>query len=65
MPRRARIILANVPHHIFRRGNNRSACFYADYQIYLGWLEKYSLLYSYCTYILVTRDKLGQVGNYE
>ena len=44
MSRRARITLANVPHHIIQRGNNRSACFYADadYQIYLDWLEKYS-----------------------
>ena len=44
MPRRARITLANVPHHIIQRGNNRSACFYTedDYFQYLDWLEKYS-----------------------
>ena len=44
MPRRARITLAKVPHHIIQRGNNRSACFYAedDYLQYLDWLLKYS-----------------------
>jgi putative transposase len=30
MPRRPRITLAEVPVHIIQRGNNRSACFYAD-----------------------------------
>ena len=35
--------LAGVPHHIIQRGNNRSACFYAeeDYQFYLEWLAEY------------------------
>lgn len=37
MPRRARIQLAGVPVHVIQRGNNRSACFFAedDYQFYL------------------------------
>ncbi len=37
MPRRARLRLAGVAWHILQRGNNRSACFYAeaDYQYYL------------------------------
>ena len=45
MPRRARITAANMPHHIIQRGNNRSACFYAerDYLQYLEWLTKYAL----------------------
>ncbi|MBX2847610.1 MAG: transposase [Acidiferrobacterales bacterium] len=45
MPRRARITVANMPHHIIQRGNNRSACFYGDddYWQYLDWLRKYSL----------------------
>lgn len=45
MPRRARITLANVPHHIIQRGNNRSACFHADadYRTYLTWLEQYAM----------------------
>lgn len=44
MPRRARISLPNVPTHIIQRGNNRSACFFADedYGFYLEWLEKYA-----------------------
>ena len=43
MTRRVRISLAGVPHHIIQRGNNRSACFYAeeDYQCYLEWLKDY------------------------
>ena len=58
MPRRARITLADVPHHIIQRGNNRSACFYTDddYFQYLDWLEKYSLEYD-CqvhAYVLMT-----------
>lgn len=44
MPRRARVVLANVPMHIIQRGNNRQACFYypADYQRYLNWLQDYA-----------------------
>jgi putative transposase len=38
MPRRARISLADIPHHIVQRGNNRDACFYSD-QDYLFYLE--------------------------
>ena len=44
MPRRPRIILPNVPQHIIQRGNNRTACFYADedYVRYLDWLKEYA-----------------------
>ena len=44
MPRRARLSLPGVPHHIIQRGNNRSACFYADddYRLYLDWIADYS-----------------------
>lgn len=44
MPRRARVILANVPVHVIQRGNNRQACFFADgdYHVYLRWLEEYA-----------------------
>ena len=30
MPRRARLMLPNVPMHVIQRGNNRQACFFAD-----------------------------------
>jgi putative transposase len=30
MPRRARLLLPGVPLHLIQRGNNRSACFYAE-----------------------------------
>jgi len=42
MPRRARIALPGIPWHIIQRGNNRSACFYADedYQLYLFHLKE-------------------------
>ena len=45
MPRRARITVANIPHHLIQRGNNRSACFYTedDNLLYLDWLSKYAL----------------------
>lgn len=37
MPRRARLLLPNIPLHLIQRGNNRTACFFAeeDYQFYL------------------------------
>jgi putative transposase len=36
VPRRARLRLAGVPLHLTQRGNNRSACFFAedDYALY-------------------------------
>ena len=45
MPRRPRIVLPGVPLHVIQRGNNRTACFYAedDYRFYLEWLEKYAV----------------------
>lgn len=41
MPRRARVLLPNVPLHLIQRGNNRQACFFAeeDYLFYLEWLK--------------------------
>ena len=58
MPRRARVSLPNIPHHIIQRGNNRQACFYAeqDYQIYLDWLGKYAREYDCAihAYVLMT-----------
>ena len=46
MPRRPRIALPHVPVHIIQRGNNRSACFFADedYLVYLYWLRDYAKL---------------------
>ncbi len=37
MPRKARLILPNTPHHIVQRGHNRNAVFVeeGDYQYYL------------------------------
>jgi putative transposase len=37
MPRRARLSLDGLPLHIIQRGNNRTACFFADedYALYL------------------------------
>jgi putative transposase len=37
MPRRPRLRLAGIPFHVIQRGNNRTACFYAedDYAYYL------------------------------
>jgi len=42
MPRRARLAMAGVAWHVIQRGNNRSACFYAeeDYQFYLNALKE-------------------------
>lgn len=44
MPRRARLILPDVPLHIIQRGNNRQPCFFADgdYSVYLDWLGEHA-----------------------
>ena len=44
MPRLARTVIAEVPHHITQRGNRREDVFFADedYQAYLEWLQYYS-----------------------
>ena len=55
MPRKARIVLANCPHHIIQRGHNRAAVFAED-RDYLYYLENLSewksqlgcRVYSYC-----------------
>lgn len=42
MPRRPRLSLPGIPWHIIQRGNNRSACFFADedYHFYLKHLKE-------------------------
>jgi len=44
MPRRARVVLPNVPLHLIQRGNNRQVCFVADedFRVYLDWLHEYA-----------------------
>jgi putative transposase len=55
MPRRARLAIAGIPWHIIQRGNNRSACFYAedDYLVYLDHLQQQAeefccAIHAYC-----------------
>ena len=55
MPRKARIVLANRPHHIVQRGHNRAAVFAEDrdYRYYLENLSEWKAhlgcrVYSYC-----------------
>ena len=55
MPRMARVIVSNCPHHIVQRGHNRKAVFISDedYRYYLSTLEKWKRelqvkVYSYC-----------------
>jgi putative transposase len=58
MPRRPRLTLPGVPLHIIQRGNNRSACFYADedYSRYLLHLKEMSERYRCAVhaYVLMT-----------
>jgi putative transposase len=58
MPRRARLAIAGIPWHIIQRGNNRSACFYADgdYLRYLDTLREMSQKYGCAVhaYVLMT-----------
>ncbi len=55
MPRRSRVILPDMPHHIVQRGHNRQAVFVeeADFQYYLDNLIEWKLelqirVYSFC-----------------
>jgi len=58
MPRRARLRFAGAPLHIIQRGNNRSACFFADhdYGCYLHHLEELAARYtcSIHAYVMMT-----------
>ena len=58
MPRRPRVSLPGVTHHIIQRGNNRIACFYSenDYRFYLEWLFDYAehCQYQVHAYVLMT-----------
>lgn len=44
MPRRARIVVPQVPVHLIQRGHNRRACFLneGDFEYYLHWLDYFS-----------------------
>ena len=44
MPRLARTVCAQVPHHITQRGNRREDVFFTDEdrQVYLAWLKEYA-----------------------
>lgn len=74
MPRRPRVILPDIPQHIIQRGNNRTACFYADedYRNYLDWLKEYAhktecrihayVLMTNHVHLLVSASKAESVG---
>ncbi|MEZ5525276.1 MAG: transposase [Pseudomonadales bacterium] len=55
MPRKARVLVPNCPHHVVQRGHNRKAVFLAeeDYQFYLNNLQEWKTalgikLYAWC-----------------
>ena len=58
MPRRARLALPGIAWHIIQRGNNRSACFYAegDYRKYLRILQEQACAFDCAVhaYVLMT-----------
>lgn len=74
MPRRARILLPGVPVHVIQRGNNRSACFYADedYRFYLEHLTVQAVkhgcaIHAYClmtnhVHLLLTPQGVESLG---
>lgn len=47
MPRVARIVIPDLPHHVTQRGNNRQDVFFTDddYRVYLGILRRQSARY--------------------
>lgn len=58
MPRRSRLVISGTPWHIIQRGNNRSACFYAedDYRYFLQTLGEQAGKYQCAVhaYVLMT-----------
>ncbi len=75
MPRRARILLANTPHHIVQRGHNRETVFVEkdDYIYYLDTLKEWKQelnvnVYGYCLMtnhvhlILDPKDEPANIG---
>ena len=74
MPRRARLAIAGIPWHIIQRGNNRSACFFAeeDYLFYLEQLQQQSdkfgcAIHAYClmtnhVHILLTPETIDSAS---
>jgi Transposase and inactivated derivatives len=74
MPRRLRLTIAGIPWHIIQRGNNRTACFYADddYRYYLQTLrvqaKKYQcaihayVLMTNHVHLLLTPEKAGSAS---
>lgn len=74
MPRRPRLSVPGIPWHIIQRGNNRSACFYAeeDYRRYLDILAEQSrrfgcaihayVLMTNHVHLLLTPEKTDSAG---
>ncbi len=58
MARLPRLNIPNIPQHVIQRGNNRTACFFAetDYHLYLAKLQEYSEQFSVQVhaYVLMT-----------
>jgi putative transposase len=78
MPRQARIVIPDIPHHITQRGNYRQDVFEeeSDYALYCSWMNQYAEKYgldilAYCLmsnhvhFIVVPRDagSLARVFN--
>ncbi len=61
MPRKARILVLNYPHHIVQRGHNRNAVFLGDqdYQYYLENLREWKKELN-CMHGVIYFDEEGQ-----
>jgi putative transposase len=72
MPRIARVVVPDYPHHVTQRGSRRQTTFFCDddYQLYLGFLTRYTAevrteIWAYCLMpnhvhlVLVPRDSGG------
>jgi putative transposase len=72
MPRRARIVIPDIAHHVVQRGNNRQNVFVDknDFSNYCYWINKYAAIYkvsivAYCLmnnhvhHIVVPEEKTG------
>jgi len=58
MPRIARVVVPNIPHHITQRGNYQQIIFQnrTDRELYLGWIKQYSDKYGLKIWVYCLMD---------
>lgn len=75
MPRIARVIVPDYPHHITQRGTNKTTVFHdnGDKKYFIDWLRDYAVntdtrIWAYCLmenhfHLLLIPEKEGSIGS--